>query len=271
MTRAVTRKDFPDTLGAWQRSVEERLEKLFTKSASSRPAEVSSDGTFTVRGLLDLLGSVSLKDDTGVELVRLGSMPIGRGLEFKRGDGSQALAFRKPFADTDPLSLVLLDRASQVVFGENALGNGLGRPLLELPMQPIAAASGTAVTCGPFGWERTTTSTSFVSLFAYDGKAQNGFVDLKVAAKCSDGTTSGEIQVVDASTGLALGGFLAPPWTGVIPLGTTTLTVFDPAATQVMSLVHIVGFAESMRIEVQVRRTAGAGTITVAIPQSVGG
>lgn len=256
-----------------------RLERMIEALRSERRAAsttIAEGGSMLIRGLLgvvgalDLTGTLSMKSEDGDELVRLGDMEFGRGFELKRDTGVSALVFRKPFALSETQTWGLLDTQGQAVVTENELGPGLGSPALEHPFQPYAATSGTAVTCGPYGWERTTTSATWETLYVYDGKAQNGFLDLKLAAFCSDGTTAAEVQVVDLASGTPLPGFLEPAWLGVVPVATTSYLVVDPPNTR----IRIPGagdFGSYMRLGIQVRRTAGSGSITLAVPQSIGG
>jgi hypothetical protein len=205
------------------------------------------------------------------DIIVMGTQAQGdRGMRFFREDGTLAFRLAKPFAPSDPQSWSLHDRYGAQVVGESSIGAGLYRPHLEHPFQPVAATSGTAVTCGPYGWERTTSSSSWTTLFAYDGKAQNLLVDFKFAAVCSDATTAGEIQVIDLDTGTARPGYLISPWVGSIPAGTTTMTVVDPSPDKVVSTIGNAG-PIYMRLGVQVRVTAGTGSITLSIPQAIGG
>lgn len=237
---------------------------------------VGESGSWVIKGLLrvigalDLTGTLSMKSEDDVEMVRIGDMPYGRGFELKRDDGTSALRFRKAFSNSTTQSWELTDRDGYVVLAENGLGPGLSRPHLLHSFQPVAATSGSTLTCGPYGFERTTSSPTWETLFMHDGKAQNRQVDLKFAALCSDGATAGQIQVIDLDTGLPVPGFLMPAWLGAIPAGTTTYTVIDPTPLQVV--VPMSGGAGSyVRLGVQARRTAGTGSITLAVPQSIGG
>jgi hypothetical protein len=232
-------------------------------------ATVEEGKSLLVRGLLSVVGSVSLKSALGDELVRLGSMVYGRGLEFKRNDGSVAFSFRQIFENSTQQSWVWLDAFGNSVAEEAALGPGLGRPYLEHPFHPVAAGSGDPVTCGPHGFERTVSSGAWTTLFEYDGKAQNGFLDLRFWAICSDGTTAGELQIIDLDTGTPLSGFLLPAWVQTIPAGTVTLTAFDPTPDQIILIGFQIG--GPMRLGIQARRTAGAGSITVSLASAIGG
>ena len=225
-----------------------------------------------LRSAKRVITNITIPGGDDGDIVEIGDQPQGdRGLTFRREDGTEALTLRKPLTPSDPQRWAWRDRNGASVVEEEALGAGLGKPYLELPFQPVAATSGSALTCGPYGFERTTTSGAFETLFAYDGKAQNLLIDFKFAALCSDGTTAGEIQVINLDTGNPRPGYVAAPWLGVIPAGTTSMTVVDPTPAQVLSTVGGAGPGGYMRLGVQVRRTAGAGSITLAVAQAMGG
>lgn len=204
------------------------------------------------------------------DLMRIGDMPYGdRGLEFTRDNGATVLSIRRKNSPDEQQSWSFYDAAGNEIVAEQQFLKGLAKPYLEHPFQPVAAASGTPVVCGPFGFERSTSSGTFETLFVHDGKRQNGFIDLKVAAVCSDGSTAGEVQVVNLADGSPLPGFTVSPWLGVIPAGTTSLTVIDPTPSQ--AGLYVFSVQAQMRIGVQVRVTAGTGSITLAIAQAIGG
>lgn len=226
-------------------------------------------GVLRVVGGLDLTGTLSMKTTDGTELFRMGDMTFGRGIAMTRDNGSEAIVLRKPFSNGDQQQWVMYDQNGAAVIAENPLTGGLSRPYLEHPFQPVSDTSGTAITCGPYGLERTTSATGWTTLFAWDGKRQNGFLDLKIAAVCSDGTTAGEMQVVNLDTMVPLPGYVLAPWLATIPAGTTTLTLFDPTPDQVDTAG--VGVGAQLRLGLQVRRTSGSGSITVAVPQAIGG
>lgn len=254
------------------RALEQRVAQLASAAGTVSRAAVGAGGQLLVEGLLKVRGSVSMLDDSGVELLRIGDMGIGRGLEVKRDDGSSALVVRKAFFNSSNQSVEIYDRSNRKIVAESGLGPGLGSPSLEMPFQPVAAASGTAVTCGPYGWERTTTSTSWETLFTHDGKVQNPFLDLKLAARNSDGVTAGEIRVVDAA-GVPLAGFFLPAWVGVITAAMTTMTLIDPDAQWVALPLFGPGqgVGDQMRLGIQVRRTSGSGSLTLSVAQAIGG
>lgn len=228
-------------------------------------------GILRVIGALDVTGTASIRSATGAELIRLGDMDLGdRGYVFSRENGVPVLEMQRTNDTVEDQAWALYDNAGNPIVSEEVFFHGLKRPCLEHPFQPVAPAFGTALTCGPYGIERTTSSAAFETLFAYDGKRQNAFLDLKFSAHCSDGTTAAELRVVNLDTGLALPDLFQPiPWLGVVPAGTTTPWILDPAFTQ--GVIYELPVGATMRLGVQARRTAGTGTVTVAVASSIGG
>jgi hypothetical protein len=246
------------------------IQRQIDSLRSERRAEATTvgDGGLRIDG-----GELVALDADGSILFRIGTLDLGdRGTVAYRDNGTIALEVRK-LVDAAYVgqSVAIYDAGGKRVFMTEDLLGGLRAPYLEHPFQPVAPSTGTAVTCGPYGWERVTTSTSFQTLFVYDGKRQNPFLDLKVAAVCSDATTAGEVQIVNLATGLPLDDFFNPdPWLGQIPAGTTSYLVIDPSPTRAVAADGIAAHAY-MRLGIQVRRTAGAGSITLAVPQAIGG
>ena len=148
------------------------------------------------------------------------------------------------------------------------IGDGLGAPFLALPVQPVAASPGTAVTCGAHGFERATTSATFETLFAHVGYQQNLLWRPGFIVRCSDGTTAGEVQAVDLLTGTPLNVFGGAAWLGVVAAGTT----IDTALAEPVGGLLLPGvWGAQIRIGIQARRTAGAGSLTVSVTKSIGG
>lgn len=209
----------------------------------------------------------------GEEVFRIGDMEFGdRGLIARRQDGSVAFAVKRLSADTFVgQSVAIYDGSEIQVLSTDAILGGLRAPYFEIPFQPYSATPGTSITCGPYGFERTTTSGTFETVFVYDGKRQNVFLDAKVAARASDATTTGEVRIVDLATGTPLPDFFGgPSWVGTIPASSTSYLVLDPGASQAVT-ASTGGFGSYMRLGVQARRTAGAGTLTIAVPSALGG
>lgn len=223
-----------------------------------RPKFEVSDGDLTVDG-----GDVLMLDTDGSVLFRLGTQEQGdRGITIWRDDASLALGLRKPFDPSDSQILQLLDNEENVIFQEEVFGTGLGKPYLPVPLQPVG---GTA-TAGTYGWERSVTSATFVDVFRWEGVRQNRWYRPVLNVRTSDGTTAGEVQVVDGS-GTVLSGFFQPTWTATIAAGVTTDRETKPP--------YGLGFTADVDavqvVRVQARRTAGAGTLSVSVRASEGG
>ena len=127
---------------------------------------------------------------------------------------------------------------------------GSDRPSIPVPLMPVDTA-----------FERSTTSGTFVDLFTASFRKANAFIEVACLARCSDGTTSGELQVVN-HVGDPLPVFFASQTPVVIPVGTTanaaflTQQLFSPGTE-----VH-----EAIIVTVQARRAAGAGSVIIRNP-----
>lgn len=115
--------------------------------------------------------------------------------------------------------------------------------------------------------QQPTTSTSFVALFEHYGLVQNPGLSLTVEAWASDGTTSATIQVFDVLAGayLPASGSVTPQAI-TVPTATTSATPFTGAAP--FALAGNVG--DDLHLELHVKRTAGSGTVYVAVARSIG-
>lgn len=161
---------------------------------------------------------------------------------------------------------VLLRVIADGYIADSQLGTGLGRPLLAMPIQPMAATS-TFTTCGPSGWEQDTVSGVFETLFRHDGVRQNVCWAPVVTAWCSDVTTAGELQFVDLDTGAVLVEALSTVSVYTIPAGSSEVDVAPGAP----GLLLPQEYGAPIHLGVQARRTAGTGNITLAVKQSIGG
>src|SRR5688500_12929403 len=129
-----------DTDPGWTNRKLQKIERAIEALRSERRAAattIAEGGSLRVRGFPRVVGSpvltgtLSMKSEDDVEMVRMGDMPFGRGFELKRDDGSQALVFRKPFSNSTTQLWELTDRQGQVIVSESPLGGGLNRPHLE--------------------------------------------------------------------------------------------------------------------------------------------
>lgn len=256
---------------AQHRDLEEKFRQLNRAVADLRAAvarrpkfEVSS-GDLTISGG-DLVvdgGDFLLLDTDGSTVFRLGPQQYGdRGVSMYREDGTPALEVREQF-DGFGQKLRVLDSVGNELLSEFQVGAGLRRPFLPIPTAPSGAPSG----WGKYGPERATTSGTFVSLFTGDARRVNPLIRVIIAVKCSDATTAAEVRLVDESNGNVFDAFLlGPDWTGVLAAGSTAWQEQDSVLSS-----PDVPYEGRYRFEVQARRTAGAGTVTVAVAQIMGG
>ena len=114
-------------------------------------------------------------------------------------------------------------------------------------------------------YARSTSSVTFVPLFEHYGYRQNPGLRLKVKAWCSDATTTADIQVWDVISATYLAGFFAPIRVISVPLATTVPTVFESLAMVLPGTM-----AADMQLEIHVKRTAGAGSVSLAVVRSIG-
>lgn len=189
---------------------------------------------------------------TGAPVLYLGTLNTvgGGGMEVRRHDGSLALRVGK----TDPGDLgqgvTLFDKAGNPAVQDSVtIADGFARPSMALGMRPVNSTLDVIVS-----------TTVWTDVFEVTGRKFNAAVEGRFQALCADGTTAAEARLVDAVTGLPL-----PTWDSnaqdptPIPVGTTAMTRFVTGACSYLGVVH----ATVMQIRVQVRRTAGSGTVTV--------
>jgi hypothetical protein len=84
---------------------------------------------------------------------------------------------------------------------------------------------------------------------------------IRLNAFCSDGTTSGEFRLADSGSNALTGPDGEAVQVGVIPLGTTSSTYFSTSAFSPNYWDDLPAGTDRF-LRLQVRRTAGAGSIT---------
>jgi hypothetical protein len=213
-------------------------------------------------GDMSVSGEFSTLDTDGSVLLKSGTQEFGdRGFAAYRDDGTPAIVVKRVFSAGDPRqSLRLLDPSGVTIGGDSNLANsGFDAPHIPIPFTPSDVTLST--------YARSTSSTTFVPLFEHYGYRQNPGLKLKVKAWCSDGTTTADIQVWDVLNGVYLDTFFGSPPPSVInvPLATTTPTVFESE-----SMVLLGAMSDETQIEIHVKRTAGAGSVSVAVLRSIG-
>lgn len=240
------------------RELERAIEGL--RSERRAASTTIGDGGLVIDG-----GDVTMLDTDGSIMFLLGDQLYGdRGLLMAREDGSIALVLRKAFAGPGTQTLEFRSRDGYLLFAEEALGAGLSRPYLHLPMHPVMATP-TALQHGPYGAEVPVTSATFITTHQawYARHNQFGRVMLQIAA--SDATTAAEVRVINAATSAVLGDFFAAPWLGTRAAGSTGFVQVDSPR------LFLPGNPDDrISVAVQVRRSAGTGTLRVATPESHG-
>ena len=230
------------------------------------PGQIIQEGSITIPGAGLLLvdgGDVIMLNEDLVEVFRLGVQEHGdRGITLRREDGSIAIEIRKAFGPADDAQVLrILDRSGRAISGD-ALLNFSG---FDAPHVPITWEQSNLT--APLTRAQATNSTTFVPLFEHRGYRQNPSLHLQVYAWCSDATTAGEVQVWNSLAGAYLGGFLGSPATvtATVPAGTTTATIYELGGLALPSQM-----SDDLRLEIHARRTAGTGSVSVAVARSVG-
>jgi len=217
-------------------------------------------GTVPVSGNMTVPGEFTALDTDGSVLLKSGTQEFGdRGLTVNRDDGTPAIVVKRVFSAGDVRqSLQMYDPSGRAIAGDSIVAqSGFDVPNVPIPWTPSDVTLNT--------YARSTSSVTFVPLFEHYGYRQNPGLRLKIKAWCSDATTTADIQVWDAIGGSYLAGFFAPVRVINVPLATTTPTVFTSLA-----MVLPGAMAEDIQLEIHVKRTAGAGSVNVAVVRSIG-
>lgn len=190
--------------------------------------------------------------DGTTPLFQIGDQVLGdRGVTINHDDGSKAIVVRRQFMGDTFQTLQFWDRGGHIIGGENYLADGIRTPFIPITLLPVTSPM-----------EASTASASFVALFTAEFLRMNATCRLLFLARCSDGTTSGEVQIFNGDTGLALTAFFGAPVNPVaIPLGTTVNTEFDTNSVGDHFLPN--PFEAITRLEIRARTTAGVGTLTI--------
>jgi hypothetical protein len=231
----------PTDIGDTIRTMQEQIRAL-QGAVNTRPAmnQVSSGSVTIGAG-----GTLRVNDTDGAPLFFIGGIsplnPDGslqRGLLAYRQDGSLALSISNGTANVgDPQAVVIRDADSNTLFAEDAIAGGLAAPL-------FGADAWYGVTEVP-AW--TTSSATFVTLMTLSWRKQHPRVTAHYLARCSDGTTAGELRLVDGA-GLTV---------ATVVLGAGAYVV--GSVTGSVSGTHLA----SQSLQWQGRVTAGAGTVGV--------
>lgn len=251
-----------DTSPGW---INAELKKLRREIEGLRTERRAAATTIGAGGLTIDGGDVVMLDTDGSVMFRLGEQPLGdRGFLLARASGAAAITVANAFGGATQQELRLRDRFGNEMLSEDAFGTGFTRPWITFQMQPVKAASA-AVVAGPYGLENTHATTTWTTLFRAVMPRQNQFVTLSTRVAASDTTTSCELRLVDPASGAHLGQFLAGPFAATRDAGSTGYT-----AVSLPKIMLHGQYLEEIGLELQVRRTAGAGTLTVAVERASG-
>lgn len=207
-------------------------------------------------------GDVLMLDTDGDVLFKIGPQAHGdRGVSIYREDGTEALSVRKPlpgFAQR----ISVFDRNGVGILEEGSLSGGIDKPYLNIPTQPHLATSG-PINVGPYGFEIPVTSDTFQTTHVGTWRRHNFLTRWRWRIACSDTTTAAEVRVV--VNGEHLSPYLGTAWTGVRAAGTTT---YDEVLSARLDLPG--AYLDTMTAQVQARRSAGTGAVTVALVEARG-
>ena len=245
-----------------------RFEAIWAAIDDLRNERRASATTVGTGGMTIDGGDFRALDVDGSEILLLGEMIHGdRGFVITRADGTIAFEMRKTFSNSTTQSVYIRDDDGAVLLAEESLGDGIAQPYLPIPLQPVTATS-TALSTGPYGPQVAVTSGTFVTTHQawYARHNQYGLFRIRVAA--SDLTTAGEVQVINVATGTPLNPFFQPAWLGTRAAGSTGYTEVVTSGADGLLLPGVMH--SEISVAVQVRRTAGAGTLTVAVPTAHG-
>lgn len=241
------------------RELERAIEALRSERRAS--ATTIGSGGFVVDG-----GDVVMLDDDGSVMFRLGMHANGdRGFTMARQDGSAAITVSRAFPGSTQQELRLYDRHGTELVTEEAVGSGLARPIFDIPTQPVLAASG-AINAGPYGFEVPIASGTYTAVARAQFVRNNQFGTFILRIAASDITTAAEVRAINLADGLQMAQLFSAPYTATRATGTT-----DYVEVTLPSLLLPGAPWTSQAVALEVRRSAGAGTLRVAVTESRGG
>lgn len=232
-----------DFWGRVRQMIVEEVAKFF-RSGPLRNASIT-DGGLTIRGgFFRLLFGNIVMWFVGPYGPALPDGTAQQGFYLRRADGTLALDLRDAFPGLDGTlnqALTWYDRTGHGVLADDTdSGEGLARPYLQAAFYPAR-----------FGDYLTTTSGTFETIYRAELPKQQPRLRVAVSGATDDAGTSGEMRVLVEGN---------PLGTTVTGLNSTTFStgVFGPA------LLSDAPYMSTLHVEIQARRTAGAGSVRVA-------
>lgn len=230
----------PDSLSKIIADLSKRIDNI---EAGNRISYTSIDsGSMKVVG-----GNFSVGDPYHVYF---GNVTVGlettAGWIFRRADLSQVFVLQGN--GTADQFWAMYDNLGNIIISDDGFTDqGLARPYIPLP---VARHSNLT-------FDTTTASTTMTGLYTLRFYKQQPRVRVMMVVKSSDGSTPGEIQLYNVTRDEIIQG------PDVVTAGTTTFMDFGPSA---VTGNHM----EDLTLEIQARRTAGAGTIGIIVMGAYG-
>lgn len=223
-------------------SLRKRVEDL---ESGTRASSTSVDtGNFTVKS-----GTFKVVNpSTGQSIIYMGNLATvaggwaSQGWLYRRGNGTHAFALYGP--DDESQFWALYDESGNVIISEDSgAGQGLARPWLQIPF--VDSTSVSAPTA-------TTTSSTYTALQTSRYRKQHPKIRAYILCRASDGTTEGEVRV-------GIGG--SPE----VQIGANITVTAGMYSAQIITGDVPGAWDAEMELEIQARRTAGAGNIGVRV------
>lgn len=184
-----------------------------------------------------------------VPAIYMGPMVFGAdtasGWLFRRNDGT--VAFTIAGTASGNQNWELRDNAANVVVSDDDGDQGLARPYIHYHFVEHANTVPTI----------TTTSATFVPLATGRYVKQHPYTTVEVLCRASDGSTSGQIQLYNTTTATVIDG------PENITVGMYAVITLGPAVVDGAHMSY-------QELEIQVKRTAGAGTIGIRVMNAYG-
>jgi hypothetical protein len=241
----------------------ERLVRELTAAPSLQNTTLAQGNLNVAGGNITLNGGTfSSVDTTGQALFTVGPQLYGdRGVTINRADGSAALKVAKIFDASDTVQRIqIFDSVGAVIGGDAQLSpTGFDSPHIAHAWRPMTRADAVLL-------PSSVALNTWSSLFEHRGYRGNPGLPITFSVVCSDTTTAGHLQVIDTASGSPIAAFFAAPWLGSIPAGSTAEQFITSPPLSYPGTANT-----AQRLQIQAQRTAGTGTISVQIAQSVGG
>jgi hypothetical protein len=224
----------PNDLIQQLKELTKRVENL--ESGNRIGATSIDSGTFLVSSGQMVVGGTGTPEIVFFGLITYGGEPAP-GWIFRRGDGTAAYAL----LGTSPTEQfwALYDNQENIIFSDDGVTNqGIGRPFLPIF---FTEHSNTLPVL-------TTTSGTFTAVQTGRYQKQHPNVQVDVLVRSSGGGTTGEVRLWNATRSELVAG------PNTITDGLYGLSTLGPAP---VNGAHL----DTMELEIQIRRTAGAGTI----------